>query len=68
LLFSPKLKKKKKKKLNISYKHYCSFVQTCIACLIRRSVFNITPSAASTNITAPSQILRAAVTSSEKLT
>lgn len=39
-----------------------------MACLISRSVFNITPSAASTNITAPSQILRAAVTSSEKFT
>lgn len=44
------------------------YAQTCKACLINRSVFNITPSAASTNITAPSQILRAAVTSSEKFT
>lgn len=39
-----------------------------MACFISLSVFNITPSAASTNITTPSQILRAAVTSSEKFT
>jgi len=65
LLFSPKIKKKN---FNIFYKQTHNSVQTCIACLIRRSVFNITPSAASTNITAPSQILSAAVTSSEKLT
>jgi len=53
---------------NIFFKQTHNYVQTCIACLIKRSVFNITPSAASTNMTAPSQILRAAVTSSEKLT
>lgn len=38
------------------------------ACFRRRSVFNITPSAASTNKTTPSHSLMAAVTSSEKLT
>lgn len=41
---------------------------SCTACFNNLSVFNITPSAASTNNTTPSHILIAAVASSEKLT